>query len=171
MKRIKLPGMLLCILAIPLLVAGCLTCINIGGLPVTPSTNEITLENITFKSAILPSGTPSGIEVEDYCPPGGDGVNEIVVGWSQSDAGAAEFAQIIFPSAVFPVGVSKVEITCMHYNACRMEAYDSDMNLVDSEAHTAGERTLQTLKLEGRKIFTIKVIGAEIGITKFCYEE
>ncbi len=163
--------MLLCILAIPLLVAGCLTCINISSLPVTPSTDEITLENITFKSAILPSGTPSGVEVEDYYPPAGDGVNEIVIGWSQSDAGAAEFAQIVFASGFFPTGVSKVEVTCMHYNACRMEAYDSDMNLVDSDDHTAGERTLQTLRLEGRKIFTIKVIGAEIGITKFCYEE
>lgn len=171
MKRIKLFGMFLCILAVPLLVAGCLTCIGISSLPVTTSTNEITHENITFKSAILPSGSPSGVEVNDYCPPAGDGVNEVVIGWSQTDAGTAEFAQIVFDSGVFPTGVSKVEVTCMHYNACRMEAYDSDMNLVDSDDHTAGERVLQTLVLDGPKIFTIKVIGAEIGITKFCYEE
>lgn len=174
MNSIKTISLLFGILLITVLIMGCngkMTCINISGMPVTPETNEIVIDNVVFKSAILPDTTPSGVEVNDYCPPGGGGGNELVIGWSQYDTGPAEYARIVFPAGDFPSGVSKVEVTCMHYNACRMEAYNSGMTLLDSDNHTAGERVFQTLTLEGEGIFTIKVIGAEIGISKLCYEK
>jgi len=117
---------------------------------------------------MLSSGNPYHLEVMDYCP-SGDGINEIVIGWSKSNVGDAEHATINFPSAAFGDGPSKVFVTFCHFFHGRLKAYDKNGNLVSTLDHTNGQNTLQTLTMTGGKISRIDIIGAEIGIRKICY--
>lgn len=148
----------------------CTRCVNIDKMPATPATQEITYNDVVFKAATYASGNPANIQVKDYCP-SGDGVVEVVIGWSKTDTGAAEYATINFPSAIFGDGPSEVEITGCHYYGTyfRLNAFDKNGTLVSTADHTAGQGTTQTLTLSGGNIARIDIIGAEIGLGKICY--
>jgi len=125
---------------------------------------------VVFKAATYSSGNPADIQVKDYCP-SGDGIVELVIGWSKIDTGPADYATINFPSTLFGDGPSEVEITGCHYYSdhFRLNAFDKNGNLVSTVDHTAGQGTPQTLTLSGGAISRIDVIGAEIGLGKICY--
>lgn len=168
MTKHKRIFMVISCLGLFILTTGCIKCIKVRDIPPTSSTLEITKKNVVIKAAILPNGNPVDIEVMDYCP-SGDGINEIVIGWSKSNEGGAEHATINFPPATFGDGPSKVFVTFCHFFYGRLEAYDKNGNLVSALDHTNGQNTLQTLTLAGGKISRIDIIGAEIGIRKICY--
>ena len=136
-----------------------------------PSAPEITRGNVVIKGAVLPSGNVSPLAVKDYFPSGGDGVNELVVPWAQTDTGPAEYAKILFPEATFGPGPANVKVEVGHYNACRLEAFDKDGNLITGQDHTAGQSTFQTIILSGGNIASINVMGAEIFFRKICYKD
>jgi len=168
MTKPKIVFMVILCLGLLILTTGCMECIKVRNIPSTSSTLEITRDGIVIKAATLPSGNTGDISVRDYCP-SGDNINEIVIGWSKTNAGAAEYATINFPSSTFGDGPSKVAVTVCHYNSCRLEAYDKNGNLVSTVEHTSGRNVIQTLTMTGGKISRIDVIGAEIGIREICY--
>ena len=169
MAKHKTVLMVILSLGLLILITGCRICIKVRNIPATPSTMQITHNNVVIKAATLSNGNPSYISIEDYYPPGGDGINELVIGWSETNVGAAEYATINFPLGTFGDGPSEVQVECAHYNRCKLEAYDKNGNLISSAQHTAGQRVLQTLTLSGGKIRRIDIIGAEIGIREICY--
>lgn len=155
-------------LGLSMLTTGCRKCIQVKNIPTTPPIQEITHNNVVFKAAILPSGNPSYISVRDYCPYG-DGINEVKIPWSETNAGAAEYATINFPPDAFGDGPSTVHVTCCHYNRCELKAYDKNDVLVATATHPGPQGVSKTLKLAGGKISHVDVIGAEIGIVEICY--
>jgi hypothetical protein len=139
-------------------------------LPNTPDTIEIIKNDVVLKAAVLPSGSQRYLSVLDYCPQN-DNINEIRVGWSETDSGQAEFATITFPSGSFGDGPKKVEVKACHWNRLSLKAYDKNGNLVDSAEHSAGQGIIQTLTLSDGRIRRIDIIGAEIGIRDVCYRK
>ena len=148
----------------------CTRCVGIENMSPMSPTQEIVYNGVVFKAATYSSGNRADIQVKDYCP-SGDGIVELVIGWSKIDTGPAEYATIDFPSTMFGDGPSEVEITGCHYYSdhFRLNAFDKDGNLVSTADHTAGQGTTQTLTLSGGNISRIDVIGAEIGLGKICY--
>jgi hypothetical protein len=149
---------------------GCedIVCTDIRSQSAVPASAELTVNGVRFKSAKLPNGTVTGVSIEDYSYPR-DGINEVKVGWSESDNGGAEFALIYFPPELFGRGPREVDVTAFHYYHCKVKAYNAEGVLLSEAQHTAGQRVNQTLRLSGGNIFKIEVIGAEIGIVDVCY--
>lgn len=145
-------------------------CIGIPEIPQSSQQVEIIKNTVVFRCAVLPSGNPSHLAVNDYFPSMKDSRNEIVIGWSQTDEGNAEYATINFPEDRFPEGPNKIIIDCGHYNLLTFRAYDHGGNLVDEKQHTAGQGILQKIVLSGENIRHIDIIGAEIAICELCYE-
>ena len=148
----------------------CTRCVDIKSMSPVSATQEITYNGVVFKAATYSNGNPANIQVKDYCP-SGDGVVEVVIGWSQTDTGAAEYATINFPSVMFGEGPTEVMITGCHYYSDHftLNAYDKNGNLISTADHTVGQGTTQTLTLSGGHISRIDVIGAEIGLGEICY--
>jgi hypothetical protein len=165
----KLPSVGLTLI-LSVLLSGCVHCISTSGLaPISP-TQQFTIDNVKFHSAILPSGNAANISVEDYTLPTPDGKNEIKVGWSQTNTGGAEFARLEFPQAEFAEGVDSLVVSGFHYNSFGIEAFDRDGNNLGHVDATTQQRIGQDLSVPGNRIARIEVIGAEIGITKVCYK-
>lgn len=169
MIKHKTVMMLVLCLGMTLLVTGCVKCIKVKNIPPTPPTQQITHNNVVFKAAVLPSGSPADVSVEDYCP-SGDGINEVKIGWSQTNTGPAEYATINFPSSAFGDGPPVVYVTCCYYNKCELKAYDKNGALVDTATHPGPQGASKKLKLSGGDISRIDVIGAEIGVVDVCYK-
>lgn len=147
---------------------GCTRCLDVRKSEAIPRTQQFTLNSVVIKAATLPSGNPSSVSVEDYSSPR-DGINEIAIPWSETDTGQAEFATINFPSELFGDGPTEVEVTAFHYHSLRLQAYDSNGNLISTADHTLGQNVSQALTLDGGNISKIAIIGAEIGISDICY--
>jgi hypothetical protein len=146
----------------------CVRCADIRSQTPVPKSAELTVHGVRLKSARLSSGEITGVSIEDYSYPR-DGVNEIKVGWSESDSGNAEFALIYFPQELYGPGPREVDVTAFHFNRCKLRAYNAEGTLLSEAQHTAGQRVNQTLRLSGGNIYKIEVIGAEIGIVDVCY--
>jgi hypothetical protein len=145
-------------------------CLNAQKLQPTSGTNMITERNVEIRAATLPGGTPAPLEVKDYCPTD-DVAQKLVVGWSETDAGTAEYASITFPSQHFGAGPESVEVVLCHYKDCSLTAYDAGGTQIASVEHTAGQNVNQTLTLTGGAIRRIDIVGAEIGITSVCWAD
>ena len=169
MRKHKTFFMVMLCLGFAISTTGCTKCIKLKNIPTTPPTQQITHNNVVFKAAILPSGNPADISVKDYCP-SGDGINEVRIGWSETNAGAAEYATINFPPDAFGDGPPEVYVTCCHYKSCELTAYDKNGVLVATVTHPGPQGVSKALKLAGGKISRIDVIGAEIGIVEVCYD-
>ena len=146
----------------------CTRCADIRNQGAAPTAPAQVVNGVRFQSAKLPSGADAGVSIEDYSSPR-DGVNEVKIGWSQTDQGPAAYAAILFPPELFGRGPSAVDVTAFHYNSCRLKAFNSEGALLSEVQHTAGQRVQQTLSLTGQGISKIEVIGAEIGIVEVCY--
>ncbi len=169
MRRSKTLALVACASAL-LFSTACLKCVRVATLTPTPPVPQITVGNVVVHQAILPDGSPSDtLQVADRFPSGGDGVNEIWVGWSQTDAGPADYARIEFPTGFFGPGPRRVRVTAGHYNSCTLTALDSGGGVITTVNHTAGQNTSQALNLTGGNIAQIDVIGAEIAVQKICY--
>lgn len=155
-------------LALALALSGCgTTCLDSKNLQPIAETQQITQKNIVITAATLPNGNPSPLSVKQYCPDG-EKVNKIVVGWSKT---SVKPANIEFPAATFGNGPSNVEMSACHYNSLGLKAYDKDGKFLSQAQHTAGQNTLQTLKLNNGQIRRVDISGAEIGIRKICYRK
>jgi hypothetical protein len=146
----------------------CTRCAGIRSQSPAPESPELTVNGLRFKTAKLSNGAISGVSIEDYSYPR-DGINEVKVGWSESDYGSAEFALIYFPPELYGPGPREVDVTAFHYNRCKLRAYNAEGTLLSEAQHTAGQRVNQTLRLAGGNISKIEVIGAELCIVDVCY--
>lgn len=153
---------------IPRKPSTCLRCLAIREMPAGPPSAEVSRYGVVVEAAVLPSGMPSSVAVEDYSSPH-DGITEVKVGWSETNAAPARYAAIVFPSDQFGSGPREVVITAFHYRSCRFDAYGPIGPVVASASHTAGQNTSQTLRLHASGISRIDVVGAEIGLQEICY--
>lgn len=159
-------------LVLGIMLSGCFhnqNCISTSGLAPIPPSQQFTIDDVLFRAAVLPDGSPTNISVEDYTLPIPDGKNDIKVGWSQTNASAAEYARMEFPQPAFPNGVDNLVVSGFHYNSFSVEAYDqagSSLGRVDA---TSQQRVGQDLTVPGSGIARADIIGAEIGITNVCY--
>lgn len=147
----------------------CVRCADIRNQTPVPESPELTVNGVRFQSARISSGEITGVSIEDYSYPR-DSINEVKVGWSESDSGNAEFALIYFLPELYGPGPHEVDVTAFHYNRCKLRAYNAEGMLLSEAQHTAGQRVNQTLRLTGGSISKIEVIGAEIGIVDVCYQ-
>lgn len=158
------------VLVLGLVGSGCCTKVKVGELPAAPPTNVVTKDGVEVRAAVHADGSSGSVEVTDWYPSpnNGDGVNEIVI--DSSSANASPRAAIVFPAAEFGDGPREVTVTAMHFNSCRLEAFDKNGNAVAAADHTAGQTNLQSLKLVGANISRIEIIGAEVGIREICWK-
>ncbi len=154
------------------LLSGCFhtqTCISTSGLAPIAPTQQFTIDNVVFNSAMLPGGNPANISVEDYTLPIPDGKNEIKVGWSQTNGGGAAYASMEFPQAAFAAGVNDLKVSGFHYTAFSIEAFDRAGNSLGRVDATGQQGIGQDLLVPGNGIARAEIMGAEIGITNLCY--
>lgn len=151
-KRATLLLLASCVLAC-LFSTACVECVGVSGLAAGPPVPQIAVGGVIVERATLPDGSPSDtLQVADRFPSGGDGVNEIWVGWSETEAGPADFASIEFPTGAFGPGPRRVVISAGHYNSCGLRAVDAGGAPIVTVNHTAGQNTSQTLTLSGGNI-------------------
>ncbi|MFZ5760359.1 MAG: DUF6603 domain-containing protein [Thermodesulfobacteriota bacterium] len=143
-------------------------CLDFTKLKPARMLKEIDGDGVLFTASELPDGETVYLEVADKFPSGGDGRNDIWIGWSEEKA--SSLASICFTIDIFAEGPDAVTIECGHYKHLMLRAYDEEQNVVAEVEHTAGQNVLQQLVLRGNKpIRRIDIIGSEIAISRLCY--
>ncbi len=128
--------------------------------------DSVELGLVSIKSAISASGSPLGLSVRDCSE---DGLMDVWV--SSSELSYSNPAAIIMSASICAGNApSMVEVTLRQYYQCKLIAYDDNGTVVDSVDAAVGsaEQTLTLTSATGIRV--IELIGAEICITKICWE-
>ena len=128
---------------------------------------QVDLGRVFLTQAKLANGDPVGLGIQDCNE---NDLLDITVPWSESTASPK--AKIHFSSDICNGNApASVDVSMQHTFYATLTAYDDNNMVVDTQTATDDQSSVQTLTLTSTTgIRTIEIEGAEICITRICWE-